>query len=172
MKAWTKSLIGVILALLGFRSCDPSRVLPQPMYGPAPGPDPYDYPLAEYGTPSARFKFVGEAADENGKPVPGIRIVVAPRGLEGEGGWQNDTLYTDAEGKAAKALKYEWPDTQNLAVKFEDVDGEENGSFQEQVLKEDQVKIEQTGEGDGHWYQGEFTIQAKANLQKKAGEEE
>ena len=135
------------------------------MYGP--GPEPYG--PDEYGCPSAVFKFKGEASDEQGNPVPGIRIAVLPNGEEAEY-FRPDTLFTGTDGKVDTVLTYDWPEYKDMAVKFEDVDGAENGSFESKVLKGDALTIEQTGEGSGHWYEGEFTITAKAVLEKKEGE--
>ena len=161
MKIWVKSLIGSLLALLGFQSCDPSTIFDGPdMYGPGP---------VEYGCPTAVFKFKGEATDEQGKPVPGIRIAVFPRGEEDEYS-HRDTLFTGKDGKVDTVLTYSWPDTDGIMVKFEDVDGAENGSFKTKELKGKAVTIEQTQEGDGRWFEGEFTITAKAVLEKKEGE--
>lgn len=168
MKTWKKTLIGALLSLLGFSSCEP--MTPAPEYGvPVPDPDDiHDFP-AEYGVPSASFRFVGEAWDDEGNLVPGIRIVVAPKGLDNTH-FPSDTLYTGADGKVEGALRDDWPGYDNCQVKFEDVDGEENGGpFAEQILSRDEVSIEQTGKGNGHWYDGEFTITAKAIL-KKQGE--
>ena len=168
---WIHSLIGTLLALLGFRSCQPlSEIInDQPdMYGPPP----IDYPMAEYGCPSADYKFVGEAVDPDGNPIPGIRIVVAPYGLENAGPYSMvDTLYTDEAGKAACDLQMEIFDEGQAQVKFQDVDGEQNGAFQDLVIGGEQIESQQTGEGDGHWYMGEFTLTAKAVLQKKTEEE-
>lgn len=166
MKVWVKSLIGSLLALLGFQSCDPSTIFEGPvMYGPGPA--------VEYGCPTAVYVFRGEAADEAGKPIPGIRIAVLPNG-DKDGDIDDtayrDTLYTGENGKVESPLTYTWPDTEKMVVKFEDVDGAENGSFESKVLKGDALTIEQTQKGDGRWYEGEFTITAKAVLEKKEGE--
>lgn len=163
MKVWVKSLIGSLLALLGFQSCDPSTIFEGPdMYGPGP---------VEYGCPTAVFKFKGEATDEQGKPVPGIRIAVFPNGEKDEYDYSfRDTLFTGTDGKVDTVLMYDWPEYKDMAVKFEDVDGAENGSFESKVLKGDALTIEQTQKGDGRWYEGEFTITAKAVLEKKEGE--
>lgn len=161
MKVWVKSLIGSLLALLGFQSCDPSTIFDGPnMYGPGP---------AEYGCPTAVFKFKGEASDELGNPIPGIRIAVLPRGEEYEYA-ERDTLFTGTDGKVDTVLTYNWPDSESIVVKFEDVDGDENGSFKAKELKGDALMIEKTGEGSGNWYEGEFTITAKAILEKKETE--
>ena len=161
MKVWVKSLIGSLLALLGFQSCDPATIFN--------GPDMYGPMVVEYGCPSAVFKFVGEATDEAGKPIPGIRIAVLPNG-ENDKIADCDTLYTDNNGKAEGVLAYTWPDSERIVVKFEDVDGEANGSFKEAKLSGNSIKVEQTAEGSGNWYQGEYTITAKAVLQKKEAE--
>ena len=153
MKVWVKSLIGTILALLGFHSCD-SHIFDT---------------RAEYGCPTAHFQFNGEVSDESGNPIPGIRIVVHPRGEQEEYA-ERDTLYTDKNGKAEQALRYTWPDTEGIEVKFEDIDGEENGSFKEKKLSGDAVSVKQTEKGEGHWYEGAFTITAKAVLEKKESE--
>lgn len=161
MRVWAKSLIGSLLALLGFQSCDPSTIFEDPdMYGPEP---------VEYGCPTAVFKFKGEAADEHGNPIPGIRIAVFPNGEKDEFSWR-DTLYTGTDGKVDTVLTYSWPGADGTLVKFEDVDGAENGSFKAKNLTGEAIKVEKTAEGDGRWFEGEFTITAKAVLEKKEGE--
>ena len=161
MKVWVKSLIGSLLALLGFQACNPFSIFD--------GPDMYGTMVVEYGCPSAVFRFVGEASDEAGKPIPGIRIAVLPNGENDESAY-SDTLYTDKNGKVDSVLMYTWPDTDRIVVKFEDVDGDANGSFKEAKLSGNAIKVEQTAEGSGNWYEGEFTITAKAVLQKKEAE--
>ena len=103
MKVWVKSLIGSLLALLGFQSCDPSTIFDGPdMYGPGP---------VEYGCPTAVFKFKGEVTDEQGKPVPGIRIAVFPNGEKDEYDYSfRDTLFTGTDGKVDTVLTYDWPE--------------------------------------------------------------
>ena len=83
--------------------------------------------------------------------------------------WENDTLYTDKSGHFEKdRLKYSWPDEVSKArVKFEDVDGDANGRFETKILKRDQLKVKQTKKTDDFWNKGDFTIEAKAVLNKK-----
>ena len=52
-------------------------------------------------------------------------------------------------------------------VKFEDVDGTENGSFQTKVLQRSDLAVKQTKESKDTWYKGDFTIEAKAVLKKE-----
>lgn len=158
MKASVKSFIAMLLGLLGFSACKDGII--EDRTG-----------LAEYGQPSADFKFIGRAADAAGKPIPGVRVVVAPQGEDDPyyGGFLNDTLYTDAQGRVEKErLKYDWPDTRMMAVKFEDVDGEENGEYGNVVLSEKDLRIEQTQKGSGNWYEGVYTITAEATLPEKS----
>lgn len=149
-KAWTW-MLGGLLGLLGFSSCDPFGVM-----------------RCEYGMPYSDYKVIGEVKDEAGKPVEGIRVVFAPWGRDSESApWVNDTLYTDRAGKVAGELKVDGIGD-NMEVEFADVDGPENGSFEPLLLKRSDLKITQTKEGDKSWYQGEYTIEAKARLKKKA----
>ena len=160
MKVWVKSLIGSLLALLGFQSCDPATIFN--------GPDMYGSGPVEYGSPYADYIFKGEASDEQGNPIQGIRVVLFPYG-EQEDTVCGDTLFTGADGKVEKRLEYNWVQENDIKVKFEDVDGAENGSFKNKELVGDAVTIKQTSEGK-KWYMGEFTITAKAVLEKKEGE--
>lgn len=150
MKIVWKYFAGSLLALLGFSSCR------QIGFG-----------REEYGQPHADFKLIGDVRDAAGEPVEGIRVVADPTENE-EKAWYNDTTYTDARGHfEVERLRYSWPD--NFAkgqIKFEDVDGDQNGSYRTKVLKTPDIKVTQTKKGDGRWYDGAFTITADATLEK------
>lgn len=150
---WKYALSG-LLAILGFGSCDKDR----PFFGGGG--------LCMYGQPTAKYKFLGDVKDETGKAIPGIRVVFLPDGDQPS--WENDTLYADRSGRFEKdCLKYDWPDEAGRAkVKFEDVDGAENGSFRTKTLTRDELKVKQTKKTDDAWYKGDFTIEAKAVLEK------
>jgi putative lipoprotein (rSAM/lipoprotein system) len=151
MKINWKYTVGSLLALLGFGSCD--RI------------SDIGGGLCMYGQPTAHFRFVGDVKDSDGKAIPGIRVVVSPRS---EDSWLNDTLYTDPAGHVEKdRLKYNWPDEMVRAkIKFEDVDGEANGSFKKKEMLHCEFDVKQTKKGDGEWYEGEYTVQANAMLEK------
>jgi putative lipoprotein (rSAM/lipoprotein system) len=151
INGWWTWMLGGLLGLLGFSACDPFGVM-----------------RCEYGMPYSDYKVIGEVKDEAGKPVEGIRVVFAPWGRDSESApWVNDTLYTDRAGKVAGELEVDGIGD-HMEVEFADVDGPENGSFEPLLLKRSDLKITQTKEGDKSWYQGEYTIEAKARLKKKA----
>jgi putative lipoprotein (rSAM/lipoprotein system) len=142
MKAKALTLYSKILAffltLLGFQSCDK------------------DSPV-EYGSPFARFKVNGTVVSEdNGEPVKDIRAVLVPVYPTESGNqeyYYGDTLRTDEQGKFAFESEV-YSIYYNL--KLEDVDGEENGSYEPKTVFVDFTGAEYTG-GDNRWYVGEAT---------------
>ena len=52
-------------------------------------------------------------------------------------------------------------------MKFEDVDGEANGRFETKTITRDELTVKQTKKTDDAWYEGDFTIEAKAVLKKE-----
>ena len=139
---WTV-ILGGLMSLLGLSSC--SHLF-----------------RAEYGCPHVDFKFIGEATGD-GKPVEGIRVVL----LEGTEDWSYaiDTSYTDASGRTERDLGMVRIPEQ-MYVKFEDVDGPENGSWQTKIIRRESMEIVQTEDGDGRWDRGDYTVTAKADLKK------
>ena len=149
-KGW-KYLMGGVLTLLGFGSCE----------------NIIDYPC-EYGEPFAYFKLIGDVKDAKGKGIEGIRVVVNPVSDEEET-WENDTLYSDSKGHFEKErLKHDWPDEMKKAsIKFEDIDGSEHGSFKTKVLSGSDLEVKQTSDkGEGAWYKGAYTVRADAVLEE------
>ncbi|NLN99802.1 MAG: hypothetical protein GX125_06030 [Bacteroidales bacterium] len=141
-------LFPALLAALGFSSCDGAPWIMR----------------AEYGVPSCDFKFDITVVDEAGKAIKGIRVV--PQGdfhIQKNGTYVQDTLYTDAEGKAGRSYEHVLPMDEFKAL-LEDVDGEANGG---QFRKDSViVKPERVGKGDGHWYSGTFTASATKTMKK------
>lgn len=149
MKIRWQYALGGLLALLGFSGCGK-----------------IGWGMTEYGQPHANYKVLGEVKDPDGKPIEGIRVVVAPG--PDHPSWYNDTLYTDAKGQFQKEqIRFSWPDEfKDGTVQFEDVDGDKNGSFKTKELKASDLSIKQDKKGDGRWYGGDFTITANATLEK------
>lgn len=154
---WYDTLLGSLLGLLGFTSCN---ILVNPFIRDM------------YGQPTASYKLVGSVTDEAGEPVKGIQVTFHPElgnNSEEVNAWNTDTLYSDASGKFSKdVLKYDWPDLDNAVVKFRDIDGPDNGgSFKPKDVPVSALKVDQTRKGEGNWNQGDFTITADATLEKE-----
>ena len=152
-KGW-KWLLGLLMGLLGFAGCGKIGIFRD-----------------EYGCPSADFKLLGDVKDANGRGIEGIRVVFTPNpeAPEEQQKWESDTLFSDSQGHFVKErLKHDWPDgAQKAAVKFEDVDGAAHGTFKTKVLTGSELTVEQTKNGDKHWYTGQYTIQADAVLEEE-----
>lgn len=135
------SILTLILTLLGFSSsCENG------------GPDS----PVEYGTPSAKFIVNGKIiSEENSQAIPEIRVVMG-----------NDTSYSDMEGNY-QVVHYDFPMDQYIHLKFEDVDGADNGEFQPSDSLVDFVDPEFT-DGDGHWYSGQ--TEKTVNIKLKSEE--
>ena len=163
VKIWWKALIGGLLSVLGFSGCGSNGISDVI-------PDFFDAP-AEYGMPHANYKLLGDVADSKGNPVKGIRVVFAPYGTSGGHQWENDTLYTDDKGHFERdkvRFEFGWVDD-TVTFLAEDIDGEENGSFQtKELVGKDKITINQVKEGDGRWYEGDFEISAQITLEENA----
>ena len=145
-----KSFLVAILGLLGFASCD--KVID------------IGGVLCMYGQPHADFKALGSVKDETGKPVEGIRVSIAQKGLYTSERDANDTVYTDAKG-AFLVSKSVFSRPESVSIIFEDVDGAENGGeFRKAEANPDVV---QTKKGDEAWYGGAYEVEADVVMKKE-----
>ena len=117
-----------------------------------------------YGQPHADFKALGSVKDEAGKPVEGIRVSIAQKGLYTAERDANDTVYTDAKG-AFLVSKSVFSGPESVSIVFEDVDGVENGG--EFRTTEANPDVVQTKKGDKAWYGGAFEVKADVKMKKK-----
>lgn len=157
--SYYSKFISVCLLALGFSACS------------SLGDDP-DPVICEYGVPSAKYKVSGKVVSAEGekKAVKGIRVVMIDNVDESKNTYiQGDTVFTDADG-VYKIDKHSFPQ-QQFKVKFQDVDGEDNGEFEEKIEIID-FKDAQYTDG-GRWYKGEATkdmgtveLEAKKNTPK------
>ena len=145
-KGW-KWILGLLMGLLGFAGCGKIGIFRK-----------------EYGSPYAEYKLLGDVKDVRGNPIRGIRVVF-DRFPEKEGTWGKDTLYTDSQGHFEKQLPDDMLST-DMEIRFDDVDGEANGSYRSKVLTGQEMEIVQTEKGGKNWYGGAFTIQADAILEE------
>lgn len=133
-------VLSFLLVLLGFSACDPI--------------DPVD----EYGSPYAKFNIKGVVINEdseNNEYVKGIKVVVG-RSYKKDNGdefvYNTDSLYTDKNGYF-NITTIDFPSSQKFTIKFEDVDGMVNGTYE---TKTDVVSFENPSfEGGESWYEGE-----------------
>lgn len=176
MEKFLIRFINGIFALLGFASCTTGTAPwnePKDMYGPPVA--------AEYGVPSATYRFIGKVTGENEEGIPGIRVAVKMSAdwtgayVERDGNmvpyiWEHaDTLFTDEKGEFARqyALLEDIESIpKHVQMKVEDVDGEENGgtfATQEGIS----VDVRQVEEGSGHWNMGTYESQADIKMKKE-----
>lgn len=152
------SAMAVLLPLLGFQSCD----------------DTFNHfnQKCEYGSPTADYKFKGDVTTESATPVKGIKVVVIKK--YDSVAHRIDSTLTNEQGKYLICKKRTgiWDlDYEirygNLYVTFEDIDGNENsGAFATDTLKNSNLKVAKTKNGDDNWYNGEFEIEGNINLKK------
>ena len=142
-KTYSKILV-ILMAWLGF-SCSKGNNSDNPEIPFPFGPD-------EYGTPYAIFKAKGAVASQtNDAPIEGIRVVLkTPFGEDKFRGL--DTVYTDSKG--VFNLKSRESVFRKLYVELSDIDGDENGLFNDKDIEADYSKETFTG-GDDRWYRGE-----------------
>ena len=130
-------IISFCLVLLGFNACGDDT-----SYGPA-----------EYGVPSAKYKVSGKVVSSDLKvPIDNVRVVMIENAEQAY--LRGDTLFTDIEGKF-EINRFDFPHSK-YKVKFQDIDGEENGFFEdiEEIIE---FKDSDYKDNNGGWYRGEAT---------------
>lgn len=153
-------IIGVfLLGILGFPSC--SKEESDPLESPYVNPGEM---MAAYGTPTAVYKVSGKVFSGSGKPIPGIKVdVMFERNWSFDFNGKSTTLYTSADGSFAAEFR-NYP-RNNVTISFSDVDGDNNqGEFQSQSVN---ITAKQIGKGDGHWFQGTYSVSTTVKLDKK-----
>lgn len=136
-------IISFFLVFLGFSACGDD--------------DENDPIICLYGTPSAKYVVKGKvvSAENKDNPIRNIRVVLIDNVDESKYDYiPGDTVTTDSEGQFEVQRHY-FPAIDNkLKIKFEDVDGEENGLFLDKEEIVDFKGIKPIDGGD--WYRGEF----------------
>lgn len=149
MKYNYRSLALMVMSMLGFSSaCD--KVGDEPEM---------------YGCPFAHYDVSGEVSDGEGNPVEGIRVAVEWNDANGvEECSLKDTVYTDSNGAFKSRISGFPIQPEILDVVFEDVDGEENGSFEESSVEVTEIRHD---EGDGTIMFSNGTYSAEVNVSLK-----
>lgn len=140
LKTYNTLIVG-LLTLLGFSSsCDKNG----------------NFGGDEYGVPSAKFIVKGKiTSSDTNQAVKGIQVNM-----------QNDTTYTDENGQYQVSDNYGFPSDQSYVVEFKDVDGEQNGEF-ENADSTVVFKDSEYSNGDGNWYAGETSKELNVKLSSK-----
>lgn len=155
-KNWKKvsnTLMGSLIATLGFEACD--KIIDTP---------------DEYGAPYAEYQVRGTVTDEEGTPIEGIKARMGQFFVDNAGKEQaffdTDSAYTDEKGELTIEGKSFYDETRT-AIILTDEDGEQNGGeLQSDTIAMRDMKKEQIEEGKG-WYQGKFRLSFTRQLKKK-----
>jgi putative lipoprotein (rSAM/lipoprotein system) len=150
-----------IISMLGFAGCEDK------------------YGMTEYGSPHADYTIKGVVVNKaTGKPVKGIRVGYSPEfwatamyGVIPAPYQPKNRVHvtTDAKGEFKLTDRFHDGEFQTvndkpvLPVYVEDIDGEENGSFQPEYLQVDITEAERGGKPK-NWYAGEYSINVNVEL--------
>ena len=145
---WT--LAGFI-GILGFSGCD-------------------KFGVDEYGVPHADYTVKGAVVNKaTGKPIEGIRVGydygnIRMYGVPPANYQPKASVLTNAKGEFKITDRFDIGDNKViLPVYVEDIDGEENGLFQSEILQVDFNKAEHSGKPKS-WYKGEYTVTQNVEL--------
>ncbi len=123
-----------------------------------------------YGSPSADYSVKGKVIDENGKPIPGLQVVLAHRYdntdavIYDENYLPIDTLQTGTDGIYRLETQTGFP-ISKLQVDVHDIDGEANGgAFNDAALV---IRDIDYSGGDKNWYAGYAEINIPDIILKK-----
>lgn len=110
-----------------------------------------------YGAPTADYTFKGKVSDEDGKPIPGIKVSIGSK-VYGE------QATTGSDGGFEAAYRDFFP-SDGVMFYYEDVDGPDNGG----EFRSDSTKVEliQTKKGRGRWDMGKYEASDDKILKKK-----
>ncbi len=149
------------LALLGFSNCEPRE---------------------EYGVPNADYSVKGKVIDKSdSKPIKGIRIGfsryfkndypvlmygVLPTDYRI---YKADTTDVNGAYNLTDHFSIEEYQSDTIPVFVQDIDGEENGLYQDTIINVDFKDATRSGKPKG-WYDGKFTVEKNIELKRKSNE--
>lgn len=168
LKNW---LLMTALGLLGLTACNSSKQVAQQQSAEADAPNvkqptPREGMAVMYGVPTVNYILKGKVTDADGKPVPGMQVVLLNQRVDiTPDDMQEGNKYileymrtaadtTDAAGNFRCSAQDTPNDSQQVLVR--DIDGEENGSFKAQVIPVSFDESTQSSKGQG-WNLGDRT---------------
>jgi len=126
------------------------------------GFSPIFYGCPKYGEPVATYEIKGTVTNkETSRPIKHIQVTSQI------GRYRKDTLYTDSRGQ----YNYQVADylfDRSLHLKFEDIDGEENGGeFTTQEIDITFSDADRVKKGKDNWDKGTFVKTQNIELERK-----
>lgn len=146
-----------LLALFGFNNCNNGVV--------------------EYGVPNADYTIKGTVVNKaDTKPIKGIRIgfsraypePILMYGVMPQPYRSIKADTTDTSGTYKLSDNFSVGEIQDniLPVYVQDIDGTENGEFNDTIITVDYENVKKTGKST-NWYEGEYSVDVKVELTKK-----
>lgn len=174
LKNW---LLVSVMGALGFSSCHCHKQLAEPQEEKTPEVRDRGEMRLMYGVPTMNYMIRGQVKDPQGNPVKDIRVNMLERGMVVENGelqgdpdrvkeWlERSAVATDKNGRFVMSNSGLPQEEVRLLVR--DVDGQDNGSFEDQYLevRVNAGDVDRTNAGD--WNQGTFNKDLEIRLENK-----
>lgn len=156
----TNICLATLLTIFGFSNCEDPR--------------------EEYGVPHADYNLKGKVIDKSdSKPLKGIRIGFKPYypeavlmyGVPPTAYRTYDADTTDVEGNYNLTDHFSIEEIQGdtVTVYVQDIDGAENGLYQDTIMKVDFSGAKKSGKRTD-WYDGILTVEKDIELKQKTDE--
>jgi putative lipoprotein (rSAM/lipoprotein system) len=149
------AVLMAVLTLFGFSNCDRGG-------------------LDMYGTPSADFIIKGAVVDKTtNQPIEGIQVKIVEVFVDNQNNEhiRYQTKSTTDAGGNFEIIERGYMMGFSLSARISDIDGAENGLFEDKVIELDMRNAERTRPGRG-WFSGEFTKNLDVQLTPKEEEKE
>lgn len=144
LKNW---LLMTLMGVLGLSACHSSKEATQPPIPDEPkvdNPQPRDEKILMYGVPTMNFTVKGKVVNEAGEPVKGMQVIllnrnidITPEDMHEDNPYVRDYLRHSADTTDAEGLfRVQTTDTptQKEMMIVRDIDGEENGAYEDQMF--------------------------------------
>ena len=174
LKGW---LLATVMGALGFSSCHCHKQLAEPEEEKTPEIRDRGEMRLMYGVPTMNYMIRGQVKNIDGKPVKDVRVNMLERGMEVVDGklqgdpervqqWLDGTsVATDKEGRFV--LKESGIPQEKIRLMVRDIDGKENGEFQNRLVEMDVTPADVDRTNAGGWNQGTFDKDVEIFLEDK-----
>ena len=145
---WYNGLLASLLAFLGY-GCSSEE------------PNGRDDDILMYGMPTTEYQVKGSVTDEKGKAIPGIQVKWQDTNI-----FNRDSVKTDANGKFNLTFHKVETTLKHTRIFVQDVDGAENGEFENDTINLEGAEAKKIKEGKG-WFNGAYEVNVDVKLKKK-----